>query len=338
MEGQASDTQPSLPLVAVVIPTLNAARTLETTLESLRAQTYPADLIEVLIVDGGSSDGTIQVAETAAAADPRFRVLGEPGLNTPAALNAGIAEARGSVVWYIGGHGQADPRWVELAVANLARDPDLGAVGGQIIPIGEGLVARANIIARFSVFGVGRGIYSVKPVKQDIDTVQWGAYPKAVLVRAGLFDPKLQFGEDEELNFRVTQIGLRILYDPELRISYVARGTFKALFRQYRNYGRARFRVLRKHPSFLRLKHLVPPATVVGLALALLALVLLPGLWPVWLSIVLAYAGFVAVASLILANREQFPAPQHIAGGLLALHVGYGLGMVLGVGDWILRR
>jgi glycosyltransferase involved in cell wall biosynthesis len=327
-----------LPLVTVVIPTLNAARTLGDAFESLRAQTYPSERMEILVVDGGSTDGTIALAEVAARSDPRIRVLGEPGLNTPAALNVGIAEAQGSVVWYIGGHGQADSRFVELAIADLAAEPNLGCVGGRILPIGEGLIARANSLARFSVFGVGRGIYSASPTRHDVETVQWGAYPKAALEQAGLFDPELQFGEDEELNFRIRRLGLRILYDPELQISYLARGTFRALFRQYRNYGRARMRVLRKHPSFLRLKHLIPPATVVGLAGAATTIVLVPPLRPLGLLAIGSYAAFVGAGSLALASRERFPAPHYIAGGLLALHLGYGLGMLEGAGDLLRRR
>jgi glycosyltransferase involved in cell wall biosynthesis len=327
-----------LPLVSVIIPTLNAVRTLDAALESLRAQTFPADRLEIVVVDGGSQDGTVELAKHAARADARIHVMVEPGLNTPAALNAGIGVSRGAIVWYIGGHGRADPRWVETAVADLEAEQNLGCVGGQIIPIGETLIARANNIARFSVFGVGRGIYSTSPTRRDVETVQWGAYPRDVLEQAGLFDPTLQFGEDEELNYRILGLRRRVLYDPVLRISYVARGTLRALFRQYRNYGRARFRVVRKHPSFLRPKHLAPPATVLGLLVALIGLILVPAWWPLFGAVIGAYAGFIIVASLVLARREAFPSPLHIGGALVALHAGYGLGMLMGVGDWVLRR
>ncbi|HEX5590057.1 MAG TPA: glycosyltransferase family 2 protein [Candidatus Limnocylindrales bacterium] len=337
-ESVADGRSRPAPLVSVVIPTLNAARSIGAAFASLRAQTYPADRIEILVVDGGSSDGTVALAEEAARTDPRIRALGGPGVNTPSALNIGIAAARGEVVWYLGGHGEADPRFLEIGVANLINEPNLGCAGGVIVPTGEGLTARANMIARFSVFGVGRGVYTTSPTRHDIETVQWGAYWKEALERAGLFDPELQFGEDEELNYRVLRAGFRILYDPAMRITYFARATFRSLFRQYRNYGRARFRVLRKHPSFFRLKHIIPPGLVAGLAGAAILPLVLPAFWPLSLLVIGGYAVFVAGASLLLAVRERFPAPHYIAVSLLALHFGYGLGMLAGVADWVRRR
>jgi succinoglycan biosynthesis protein ExoA len=327
-----------LPLVSVVIPTMNEAAYLGTALESLNAQTYPQDRIEILVVDGGSKDGTVAFAEARARTDPRIRVMGGPGVNCPAALNIGINEARGSVVWYIGGHGHADPRFLEIGMGHLVREPEIGCVGGEIIPAGEGRTARANMIARFSVFGVGRGVYTTSPTLHDIETVQWGAYSKEALEQAGLFDPDLQFGEDEELNFRIRRLGRRILYDPAMKITYFARPTFRGLFRQYRNYGRARVRVLRKHPSFFRLKHIIPSALVVGLVIAVIAPLIVPGIWPLSLLVVGGYAAFVIGASVFLAARERFAYPHYVAVSLLALHFGYGLGMLRGLVDLVRRR
>lgn len=337
-ESVADGRSRPVPLVSVVIPTLNAAKSLGAAFASLRAQTYPRDRIEILVVDGGSSDGTVALAEKAARSDPRIRVMGGPGVNTPTALNIGITAAAGSIVWYMGGHGEADPRFLELGVANLTAEPDLGCVGGVIVPAGEGLTARANMIARFSVFGVGRGVYTTSPTRHDIETVQWGVYWRGALERAGLFDPALQFGEDEELNYRIRRAGFRILYDPSMRITYCARPTFRSLFRQYRNYGRARFRVLRKHPSFFRLKHIVPPSLVCALATATIGPLIVPAIWPLSLLVVGGYAVFVAAASILLAVRERFPAPHYVVVSLLALHFGYGLGMLAGIVDLVRRR
>jgi succinoglycan biosynthesis protein ExoA len=337
-EEVAEGRSRSQPLVSVVIPTMNESSFLGTAFESLRAQTYPQDRLEILVVDGGSSDGTVAFAEDAARSDPRVRVFGGPGVNCPAALNIGIAEARGSIVWYLGGHGQADRRYLELAIEDLTGDPHIGCVGGVIIPAGEGRTARANMIARFSVFGVGRSVYTTSPTRHDIDTVQWGAYRKDALEQAGLFDPDLQFGEDEELNFRIRQSGYRILYDPLMSITYFARPTFKGLFRQYRNYGRARVRVIRKHPSFFRLKYIVPSALIVALGVAALLPLFLPSLWVLSLLVIGGYALLIAVASVVLAYRERFPYPHYIATSLLALHFGYGLGMIRGLVDLVRGR
>lgn len=325
-----SSTSTHLPMVSVVIPTMNAAAHLETAIESIRRQTYPPDKLEILVVDGGSADATLEIARRLSADDDRITIDGGAGVNCPAALNIGIEKARGELVWYLGGHGEADARFLELGTVHFRQDPEVGCVGGEIIPVGEGAVARANMIARFSVFGVGRGVYTTAPTKHDIETVQWGAYRRDALKQVGLFDPDLQFGEDEELNFRIRRAGFRILYDPSLKIRYFARPTFRALFRQYRNYGKARVRVLRKHPSFFRLKHVVPSAMVVGLAASLIAPIVVPGLWFLPILAVGGYLTFLVAASVILAVRERFPYPHYILISFLALHLGYGVGMLRG--------
>lgn len=326
------------PMVSIVMPVMNEASRLDAALAGLRGQTYPADRIEILAVDGGSTDGTVDLLEREAAADPRIRPLGGPGVNTPAALNIGIANARGEIVAYVGGHGHPDPRFLELAVDRLESDARLGCVGGLIIPAGDGETARAAMIARFSVFGVGRGIYTTDPTVHEIETVQWGVYRKDAVEQAGLFDPELQFGEDEELNYRLRRAGFRILYDPALRMTYYARSTFRGLFRQYRNYGRARVRVLRKHPEFLRPKHVVPGLVVATLAGAAALPIVARRLWPLSALVAATYGSFVAVASVVLARRERFSAPHRIAAGLASLHVGYGIGTLLGLVDLVRRR
>ncbi len=326
------------PLVSIVIPVMNEAASIGTALESLATIDYPRDRIEILAVDGGSTDGTPELLREASRSDPRIRVLGGPGVNCPTALNLGIADARGSIVWYLGGHGRADGQFVRLAVAHLTADPTLGCVGGLIVPAGEGPVARSNMIARFSVFGVGRGVLTTSRTQHFIDTVQWGAYRKEALERAGLFDPGLQFGEDEELNYRLLRSGYRILFDPMMRITYYARPTFRGLFRQYRNYGRARVRVVRKHPTFLRPKHAVPGLLVVGLVVAAILPALVTKLWPASVLLVGVYAAFLIVASLYLSYRERFPYPHYLAASLMTLHAGYGLGELFGLADLARRR
>ncbi len=324
-----------MPIVSVVIPVRNEASYLRGAIEAFQSQRYPHDRLEIIAVDGGSTDGTIEAMALEAQLDPRVRLLGGPGVNTPTAMNVGIAAASGSLVAASGGHGKTDPQFLGLAVGHLQADSTLGAVGGLIVPAGEGPKARANMIARFSVFGVGRGVYTTSHRLQYVDTVQWGVYRKEVLEKAGLYDPDLQFGEDEELNYRIRQVGFRILFDPAMRITYFARSTFKGLFRQYRNYGRARVRVLRKHPSFFRLKHVVPSAVVVAL---IASLVVAPFLWQITVVTYAIYALFIVAASLVLAYRERFPYPHYVAISLMSLHIGYGLGMLLGIADLIGRR
>ena len=327
-----------MPVVSVVMAVKDEATYIRAALEHLQAQTYPRDRIEILIVDGGSSDGTVELANAFARNDARIRLIGGPGVNCPAALNLGIAKSSGEFVAKIDGHGYVNRTFLDLALRRLIADPSIGCVGGRIEPTGNGTVPRANMIARFSILGVGHGVYTASDRLQDVDTVQCGVYRRAALNAAGGFDDNLQFGEDEELNYRVRMAGYRIVFDPALRFRYWIRPTIRSLWRQYRNYGRARVRVIRKHPAFLSAKHLAPPALVVGLTGAAVLALATRRMGPLSTTIIGGYAGFLMLGSLALGIRHRFPRADLIMASLASVHIGYGVGTLEGAVDWVRRR
>lgn len=319
------------PLVSLVLPILNEAAHLDRSLGAIDRQSYPRDLIEILAVDGGSNDGTLEMLRARMASDRRVRLLGGPGVNTPQAMRIGAAAASGEIIVKVDGHGWMNDHFVEVAVDRLLADPRLGCVGGVIEPIATTAAQRANAIARFSWLGVGGGVYTRGKHVQETDTVQCGAYRRAALDDAGGFDPALAYGEDEELNFRVRRAGWRILLDPAMRFMYQVRPDAFALFRQYFRYGRARVAVIRRHPSFFRLKHALP-----GLVVACL-IASVPLAISSWRNVTLTFWGGYAALLLgggsALAIRHRFSRPDLVAASLAALHLGYGLGTLRGLLD-----
>ena len=253
----------------------------------------------------------------------------------PAAMTLGIDASHGGLIAKIDGHGHVDPEFIERAVDRLADDPPLGCVGGLIHPIATGPVSRANSIARFSVLGVGRGAYTTSRTVQEVDTVQCGVYRRETLEAAGGFDVDLQFGEDEELNYRVRGAGYTILFDPDMRFSYRVRPTLAALWRQYRNYGRARIKVVRKHPGFLRPKHAVPLALVCGLGAAAAASLASPRLRSLSAVAAGGYAAVVLGGGLALSAKQRYPRPWLVSASLDCLRPGYGVGSLHGIVDWL---
>ncbi len=312
------------------MPVFNEEAFIEQSLDAIDAQTYPAELIEIAIVDGGSSDETLRIVHDRAAADPRIKVLGGPGTNTPSAMNVGISATEGRFLAKVDGHGWINQGFLAEAMRVLEHEPDVGCVGGEIVPIATTDMALANRIARFSRFGVGGGIYTAARVEHDADTVQCGVYRRSVLAAVGGFDPTLQFGEDEEVNHRVRKAGSRIVFLPTMQFMYVVRPTLGSLFRQYRNYGRARVAVVRKHPSFLRVKHLAPVVLLVSV-IGALGLAIAGQVWA--LAVPLAYGLAVILIAAVLSARHRFSKPWLVAASLLSLHIGYGLGTLIGVGD-----
>lgn len=314
------------PRVSVVMPVRNERPYLPAALRALQEQTLPAHQFEVLVVDGGSSDGTTDLVTAAGADDDRIRLMGGPGVNCPAGLNLGIAAANGAYIAKVDGHGYVNHEFLATAVAYLDANPTVGCVGGLIVPIATTPTEHANSIARFSRLGVGGGVYTADAVVQEAETVQCGVYRREALLQAGGFDEDLQFGEDEEANYRVRQAGWSIVLHPAMRYSYYIRPTLSSLFRQYRSYGEARVKVVRKHPAFLRVRHAAPAVVVVALGVSAVGALIDRRAAPVFAGVWGGYGGVIGVGAVVLSLRNQFGQPWRVGASLLALHMGYGLG------------
>lgn len=299
---------------------------------AIDAQSYPADRMEIVVVDGGSSDGTLERVRSWMARDGRVRLLGGADVNTPLAMNIGIDASSGPFVAKIDGHGWIDRDFVKVAVEHLVAHSSVGCIGGRIVPLAETPAERASAYARFSRLGVGGGIYTAPAVLHAADTVQCGVYRREALIEAGGFDPRMAYGEDEELNYRVRQGGWAIVFHPGMAFNYRVRPTVRSLFCQYFRYGRARVAVIRKHPNFFRRKHAVPAAALVSLVCG--ALLALSNTSPaVGFGVLAAYGALIVGGALRLAVRNHYFRADLIAGSLVALHFGYGLGSLIGLFD-----
>ena len=109
-------------LVSIVTPVLNRAATIRECLASVSAQTYPD--VEHIIVDGGSTDGTIEIVESFESTH-EFRWISEPDGGMYEAINKGLRLARGTILGYINSDDLYLPWSVEVAVAQLSRGSDL---------------------------------------------------------------------------------------------------------------------------------------------------------------------------------------------------------------------
>jgi succinoglycan biosynthesis protein ExoA len=299
--------------------TFNEERHIARCLEDVVGQDYPPELVRIWLVDGGSSDRTVAIAAAVAAREPRLTVIADGRrLNLPEALNLAIERSAGELVAKIDAHGYPERDFLSRAVAAFA-GPEIGCVGGMPIQEGDTAFGAALAAARGSSFGVGGGTYAIKGDRQFVDSVQCGVYRRSVLERVGGFDPAMNFGEDDELNWRVVQAGYRILLDRGIRFHYVTRPTWRAAYRQYRNYGEARVRVVRRHPAFLRPHHLAPAVFVAGGATLAAGATVSPRARRLLAAAATAYGG----AALVAARGRP-----RVASAFAALHVGYGVGML----------
>lgn len=311
--------------VTVVVPARNEERSIGACLDAVLAQDW--DDLEVLVVDGSSTDATAAVVKERSAADPRVRLLHNPEQIIPVSLNIALAEATGRWLVRVDAHATVPPDYVRRCVEHL-RTGRYGGVGGRKDGVGVTPAGRAVARAMASRFGVGGSTYHFGTQTQDVEHVPFGAYPVDLLRRVGGWDPRLRVNQDFELDYRLRAAGHRILFDPALRIDWECRQSVGDLFRQYRRYGRGKVSVARLHPASVRPRHLAAPALV-----ALLGGAAVAGLRSPRAAAVLAapYVAVLAGATAVNAPELDRQARPHLPLAFAAMHLGWGLGFWEGV-------
>lgn len=260
------------PTVSVIVPVRNEEPYLEAAVASILAQEYP-EPFDVCLAVAPSTDGTEALADRLAADEERVSVVANPAGVTPAGLNAAVAATTGSIVVRVDGHAELCPGYVRRAVTTMCRTGAVN-VGGRQVPRPETPFEEAVAAATTSVLGTGGATYRVGGAEGAVDTVYLGVFDRAAGDAVGWFDETLIRNQDYEFNIRLRDAGGTVWFDPELWVGYRPRGSWRALAKQYYEYGWWKAEVLRRHPGSLRLRQLLPPLAGLTLVAAAVGSVL----------------------------------------------------------------
>ena len=310
-------------LVTVVIPARDEVRTIDAVLRSVLRQTHRH--LQVLVVDGASTDGTRDVVLRVAAEDPRVELVDNPDRVIPVALNLAVDRARGPWLVRVDAHSRIPDDYVERLVAHL-RTGRYGGVGGRKTGRGHTAAGRAIAAVMGSKFGQGNSVYHYGTEPETVDHVPFGAYPVDVVRELGGWSETQLVNEDFEFDYRVRRSGRELLFDPAVEIDWDCRQSIPDLFRQYRRYGAGKVQTLQRHPESAALRHLAAPGMLVALVVAL---ALLPFRRTRLLGLALAapYVGIVVAGTATTVGRvDGVPEKLWVAPAFVALHVGWGLG------------
>jgi succinoglycan biosynthesis protein ExoA len=146
-------TSPPAPVVSIIMPVRNERRHISAALEAALTQDIDVPF-EVIVVDGMSDDGTRGILARRASADHRLHILDNVEQRTPAALNIGLAAARGRYFVRLDGHTIAPPDYARRLFAHLASG-NCDAVGGIKRAVGHGRFGKAVAAAHGSRLGIG---------------------------------------------------------------------------------------------------------------------------------------------------------------------------------------
>lgn len=323
-----------LPIVSVVIPCLDEARFIGPCLESIVMNEFPSDRLDVIVVDGGSRDGTAEILATYTERYPFIRVASNPARITPVAFNIGIRQARGDLIMLMSAHATLAEGAIAKAVAFL-RSSGAENVGGrwEVVPRGQRLLDLGIAAALSHSFGVGNATYrtGMTRVPRWVDTAAYGCYRRDVFARIGMFNERLVRGQDMELNLRLKRAGGRTLFVPDIVVRYYARSDVRSFVRHsFVNGVWAVLPFVYAEGMPVSARHLTPMMFVLGVGASLAAGLVSLGWWPL-LLIAGSYVVADLVASVDVARRRGrshlgFVMPFLFA----ALHAAYGLGSVWG--------
>lgn len=316
--------------VSIVIPCRNEKNYIQKCLDSFINQTYPKELYEVLVCDGMSDDGTREIVKRYEEKYYNVHLLNNDGLTAPKAMNIGIIHSKAESIIIFGAHAYADKYFIQKNVELLYRNKEIGCVGGTLETISENVKGEAIALAMSSPFGVGNALFRYAKEETYVDTVAFGAYKRTVLDEIGYFDDELVRNQDDEINFRVTKAGYKILLSPQIRATYYSRGSLKKLWRQYFQYGFWKVRVMQKHGGTPSIRHLVPMAFVLGNIGAAILSMFFKSIFYIWMAVLGLYiiGDLISASKLTKGKRNLL---KYVPIVFPILHFSYGLGFLDGI-------
>lgn len=257
------------PFISIIIPTLNEEKYIKSCLYSLFSQTYPVELIEIFIIDGESSDRTVQIVNEIRKDRENLFVLKNKLRIQSAAFNIGVEKAKGDILIRLDAHCTYEANYILNCVMNHI-ESKYGNVGGRCIvrPGSDTLTGRTIASINTSFFGLGGATFRMGKNKKLVKTVPFGAFRKEVVMMIGGMNELLQRGEDNEYNARIIKAGYNILFDPRIIAYYYSRSTLKLFLKQMYQNGFSIGALAHSSITSLTVRHYIPFLFVLFLVLS----------------------------------------------------------------------
>jgi cellulose synthase/poly-beta-1,6-N-acetylglucosamine synthase-like glycosyltransferase len=327
----ATRLDPELPLVTIVIPVRNEKRHVLSCLRSLSLSDYPSERIEIVVVDGLSTDGSKEVVLEFQREHENVRLVENPHRFTPHGMNIGIRLARGEYILVASGHAVFPPDFLRTAVEHFHKI-DADVVGGPIVTTPSARTVWSNAIAsvRSHRFGVGNSRFRTdSSYRGYVEALPFGVYKRDAFKRFGYFDERLLRNQDSELQARMRLGGAKIFMAPELATTYFAEHGFWVFCLKSFRCGFWNTKSLLAGCAGMRPRHFIPGVFVLSVILGVVGSSVFRSLsLGLWILIGLYLLGIVT-SSIQLFVRKPSLSALVVPLAFLCCHIAYGMGNLI---------
>ena len=329
--------------ISVLIPTYQEKKYIAGCLDSLLAGAFDFESSgsEILVIDGGSRDGTREIVERYAGEHAFIRLLDNPFQIQVKALNIGLEAARGDVIFRCDAHCEYPADYIPEILARHAENA-ADSIGGRCRTRAGADTAEARAIALVMNSKLGMG-HSHRTLSTDrprlADTVAFGSWKRALFDEVGRFDEEFIRAEDLEHNVRLCRAGKKVMFLPWLKVDYYARDKLSKIAHEFFQTGYWKIRINAKHKTVSSIRQLIPTLYLVANLMSLPLLEfssLVLWLFLCYNSLYLALIVFRSMKESI-ARRDPYLFPYMLC-AFAIIHHSYASGYVKGFVDVFIRK
>lgn len=320
-----------MPKISIICPIYNEEKYIHKCIQSMLSQDIDKNEIELLLVDGRSTDKTREIIKDYQANHPLIQLIDNPERSVPYAMNYGIDASKGEIIVRIDAHSEFPTNYIRILKEKLTElnADNVGPVC-LTLPANQTTQAKAIATALSSSFGVGNAYFRIGAKKiMEVDTVPFGCFKRETFDRIGKYDLELTRNQDDELNARIIKNGGKIFLIPDLVVKYYVRDTIKKTRKMYYQYGLFKPLVNKKIGSPATVRQFFPMLFVLGLIVGfVLSFVHLIFLY-VYISVILIYLACAILFSYMDAKEKKEIVYLPII--FLTVHLAYGWGYLVGL-------
>ena len=251
--------------VSVIVPIYNEERFIDKCICSLLEQDYAKKDMELIFVDGGSSDKSLEILNSYKKKyQDLIFVFVNKNKTVPYAMNIGINNSKGDYIIRIDAHAEYAKDYISKCVYYL-KNTDAENVGGILETKANGRIGSAIAKMLSSKFGVGNSGFRIGSKDGYTDTVPFGAFKKEVFNKYGKYDERLTRNQDNEMNYRIRKNGGKIYLSNNIKASYYCRDSVIGICDMGRKNGKWNIITMKLCPGSMGIRHFVPLCFVLSI-------------------------------------------------------------------------